>query len=117
MLGKWFTFDDMLYGSLKDIPCDVFENDKEFELDVDLPGVNPEEIDVKVEENKLFIKAERKWSKSRGSFSRSFLETFLIPQLTDSGNISATYSCGVLRVVIPKQQSAPVARKIEVKKV
>jgi HSP20 family protein len=119
MLQKWSLFDDMynLFGlPVHDAPMDVREDEKEFEIEVDLPGVDPANINIGVLGNKLSVKADRKWAKNNGraAFSRSFAETFILPQTVDIDGISATYGQGVLRVMIPKKD-APAARKVEVK--
>ena len=121
MLQKWSLFDDMyniLGLPVHDAPMDVREDEKGFEVEVDLPGIDPANIDIGVSGGKLSVKAERKWAKSNGrtAFSRSFAETFILPQTADPDGVSATYSQGVLRVVIPKK-GGPVTRKLEVKPV
>jgi HSP20 family protein len=119
MLQRWSIFDDMcgLFGLIPhDTPMDVREGEKGFEIDVDLPGVDPADIDIGVSGNRLSIKAERKWAKSgdRATFRRSFSETFALPVAVDSDGISATYAQGVLRVAVPKKAAA-LARRVEVR--
>lgn len=121
MLQRWFPFDDVVsefLGFTRDIPCDVREDDKGFEIEVDLPGVNPADIDIGVSGGKLSLKANRKWAKTgeRATFHRSFSETFVLPQTVDFEGILATYSHGVLRVTVPKR-AGPAIKKIEVKTV
>ena len=121
MLQNWSVFDDMcnMFGlPTQDVPMDVRENDKGFEIEVDLPGVEPADIDIGILDGKLSVKAERKWAKTgeRAAFRRSFFETFVLPQTVDSDGISATYARGVLRVVIPKRVGSSI-RKVEVKPV
>jgi HSP20 family protein len=119
MLQKWSPFNDMLdtflFGSY-DRPMDTRESEKGFEIEVDLPGVEPADIDIGVSEGKLSIKAERKWAKAGGhaAFHRSFSESFILPSTVDSNEISATYAHGVLRVSLPKR-AGPPARKVEVR--
>jgi HSP20 family protein len=109
----WF---DGFFCGLKDAPMDVWEDDKGFGIDVDLPGVALADIEVSVSGDKLSIKADRKWAKPKGwaAFRRPFSEIVLLPENVDSGAITATCSNGVLKVSIPKRPAA-VARKVEVK--
>jgi HSP20 family protein len=119
MLQKWYPFNDLfdLFG-LGERPMDVREDDKGFEIEVDVPGMNLADIDIGVADGKLSIKAERKWAKSGGkaAFHRSFHEAFVLPETVDSEAITATYTQGVLKVVVPKRAGPPM-RKVEVKAV
>jgi len=120
MLERKDWFDSLFHDflGLRDVPMDVRENDNGFEVEVDLPGVEPADIDIQVLDGKLYIKAERKWAKSgvKAAFSRSFHETFVLPTSVDSSGITATYTQGVLKVAIPKRTDSS-ARKVEVKAV
>jgi HSP20 family protein len=101
---------------------DISENEKAFSLHADIPGVNPDEIEISMERGVLTIKGERNSEKveegekfrrverQRGSFSRSFT----LPDNVDTDNIEAACAHGVLTVTIPKQEAA-VSRRIEIK--
>lgn len=101
------------------MPLDAYRIEDVFHVDVDLPGVNPESIEVTVEKNVLTLKAERHWKtegvqtvvceRPTGTFSR---ELFLGESL-DTDKISASYENGVLRLSIPIAETAK-ARHIEV---
>lgn len=93
-----------------DSPTDLRENENGFEIEVDLPGVDPKDIDISTENGKLSIKAERKWLK----FKRSYSESFSLPSSVDVDAITAIYKQGVLAVTIPKK-STPQSKKIVVK--
>lgn len=99
---------------------DAYRWDGKFYLHVDLPGIDPESIDLEVENTSLTITAERKWDREDneqvilherpvGTFSRQFF----LGEGLDTENIEAGYDHGVLTVVIPVIESAK-ARKIEV---
>ncbi|MDX1809768.1 MAG: Hsp20/alpha crystallin family protein [Sulfurospirillaceae bacterium] len=100
------------------------EGENAYHVEVDLPGVKKEDINVNVEDNVLTISGERKVKKevkeedyykmesSYGSFSRSFT----LPEKVDVENIHANTEDGVLEVVIPKLEVAESkAKKIEIK--
>jgi len=101
---------------------DISENEKAFTLHADIPGVNPDEIEISMEKGVLTIKGARNSEKveegdryrrverQRGSFSRSFT----LPDSVDTDNIEAASAHGVLTVTIPKQEVA-VSRRIEIK--
>ncbi|MDH5396358.1 MAG: Hsp20/alpha crystallin family protein, partial [Gammaproteobacteria bacterium] len=95
---------------------------KEFILHADIPGVEPEKIDVHMEDGMLTIKGERESeSKEEGkNFKRverhrgTFYRRFSLPDTANAEKISAKSKNGVLEITIPKQEKAQ-PRKIEVK--
>jgi HSP20 family protein len=102
---------------------DVYETENELVIKADLPEVEEKDIDVRVENNMLTIRGERKLEQSvkednylrveraYGSFSRSFS----LPNTVNSNAIEATYKNGVLRVELPKRaESKPKQVKINV---
>ena len=102
------------------MPADAYRKDDKLFLHIDLPGIDPESIDVTVEKNNLSVSAERRWEtgedeqvllneRPAGSFSRQF---FLGENL-DTDAIEAGYDHGVLTVAIPIAETAK-ARKIAV---
>jgi HSP20 family protein len=93
---------------------DISESGHDLVVKADLPGIDPKELDIRVENNVLTIRGERKFEKkveqenylrverTYGSFSRSF-------SLANSVNpegIKADYSNGVLTLVVPKREEA-----------
>ena len=103
---------------------DVVDNEKSYEITAEVPGMAPENIEVKLVNGKLVIKGEKKESKQEkhgdaelserryGSFERSFS----VPEGVDSGKIEATLKAGILTVLLPKSAEAQKpAKKIEVK--
>ena len=101
------------------MPLDAYRAGDVFHIELDLPGVKPESIEVTVEKNVLTVKAERHWStegvetvvceRPTGTFTR---ELFLAETL-DTEKISASYENGVLRLAIPVAEEAK-ARRIHV---
>src|SRR5215467_16098562 len=93
---------------------DIYETAQELVVKVDLPDVDPKDLDIRVENNLLTIRGERKFEKkvseenylrverSFGSFARSF--TLANPVNTDA--IKAEYQNGVLTLSIPKREEA-----------
>jgi len=93
---------------------DIFENEQELVVKADLPDIKPEELDIRVENNILTIRGERKFEKkaeendylrverSYGSFARSFS----LANTVNSEAIKADYKDGVLTLTIPKREEA-----------
>jgi len=102
---------------------DIYETENELVIKADLPEVNEQELDVRVENNTLTIGGERKFDdkvkednylrieRSYGSFSRSFS----LPTTVNTEAIKAEYKNGVLTVELPKRaESKPKQVKINV---
>jgi len=95
-------------------PWTIFENEHELVVKADLPDVKPEDLDIRVENNILTIRGERKFEKkvdeknylrverSYGSFSRSFS----LANTVNSEAIKADYKDGVLTLTIPRREEA-----------
>jgi HSP20 family protein len=102
---------------------DVYETENELVLKADLPEVELEDIDVRVENQTLTISGERKFEKrdtdkgyhrierSYGTFQRSFA----VPNTFDTEKINAGFKNGVLSVTLPKKEAAkPRQIKVQV---
>src|ERR1700745_3070384 len=93
---------------------DIFETENELVVKADLPDVNPQDLDIRVENNVLTIRGERKFEnevnednylrieRSYGSFSRSFA----LASSVNAEAIKADYQNGVLTLSIPKREEA-----------
>ena len=100
---------------------DIKETDDAFEIHADVPGVDPKDIDVHMENGVLTIKGERESEKKeeKEGFKRverewgSFYRRFSLPDTADADKISAKSKHGVLEITIPKQEKVQ-ARKISV---
>jgi HSP20 family protein len=106
-------------------PVDIYETGDSIVLKAELPGVDPKDVDVRVEENRLYLKGERKFEKevkeenyhrverSYGSFARSFA----LPNSIAADRVTADYKDGLLTLTLPKREEAkPKTIKVEVKK-
>ena len=91
-------------------------------LEIDLPGVKKENIDISVNDGVLTISGERKLEKKEEkenytrieSFFGRFERSFKLPPDADLDNIEAKYEDGVLKIFIPRKQK-PEGKKIEIK--
>ncbi len=106
-------------------PVDIFENENNIVLKAELPGVDPKDVEVRVEDNTLYLKGDRKFEKETkeenyhrierayGSFARSFS----LPNSIDAEKVTADYKDGLLTLTLPKREEAkPKAIKINVSK-
>lgn len=103
---------------------DIFETENELILKADLPDVKLEDIEVRVENQTLTLKGERKFEKdeSNRGFHRierqygTFVRSFTVPSSVDAERVAAEYKNGVLTVRLPKKEAAkPRQVKIEAK--
>jgi HSP20 family protein len=93
---------------------DVYEDEHNVTLKIDVPGIDEKDIDVRVENRTLTVTGERKFEKEEkeenyrrverqyGSFSR----TFTLPTTVDTENVSADYEKGVLKIKLTKKAEA-----------
>jgi len=106
-------------------PVDIYEDENKLVLKADLPGVEPKDVEIKVEDGMLYLNGERKFEKevkeenyhrverSYGAFSRSFS----LPTSIDSEKIAAEYKDGQLILTMPKREEAkPKTIKVSVSK-
>ena len=98
--------------------ADVSENDGEYTVAVDLPGIDRAALEISVDNNRLRIRGTRAgqdMTKHRGECPRgNFLRTFSLPASVDQNDIRADYRDGVLQVHLPKRSEGK-AQRIEIK--
>jgi len=104
-------------------PVDIYENGDNLVLKAELPGINPDDVEIRVEDNTLYLKGERKFEKEvkEQSYHRvertygTFTRTFSLPNSVDADKVSANYKDGVLTLTMPKREEAkPKTIKINV---
>lgn len=97
---------------------DIFEEKDRFVVRADLPGVNPDDIEVNMENGVLTVSGERK-NEERSEFegvsrieriSGRFLRRFTLPETADADEIKATCRNGILEISIPKQATVQPRR-------
>ncbi|MEF8793342.1 Hsp20/alpha crystallin family protein [Thiohalorhabdus sp.] len=100
---------------------DVQEDANRYLITADLPGVDPKDIDVSLDNGVLTIRGERRdeHEQDQGSYKRvervrgTFFRRFTLPDTADAENVKAKSDNGILRITIPKQAGVQ-PRKIEV---
>lgn len=118
-----FSQDDSQVESSRWMPLvDIKEEGDHFKLFVDIPGVDPADIEISMENNMLSIKGSREETKNedRKSYHRiertkgMFYRRFTLPETADADNIHAKIKQGVLEIGIGKKKISQ-SRKIEIK--
>ena len=93
-------------------------------LKADLPGIDPKDVEINVQNNTLTLRGERKFESDvkQDDFRRiervygSFVRSFALPQAVDADKVEAEYRNGVLEVKLPKRPEAkPKQIKVAVK--
>lgn len=121
-LGDDF-FDDFFSPTLKDeMKCDVYEEEGNYHIELDVPGYDKEDINIECDNGYLTItatKSEESNEQSRnyirrerktGSFSRSFYVGDIDPEA-----IEAEFKKGTLNVIVPKIEEKPTKKQITIK--
>src|SRR5881409_2398394 len=93
---------------------DVYEDEHNVTLKIEVPGIDEKDIDVRIENNTLTVHGERKIEKEKKeeNFRRverqygSFTRSFTLPSSVDSGQVSAQYDNGVLKIKLAKKAEA-----------
>ena len=114
------AFDNAVWSPLSDI----YEDNDNFKLKLDLPGVKKEDVKISFEDGRLTISGERKQEKEAENYKYhrvertfgNFYRAFNLPKKIKVENISAEFQDGQLTVNIPKEEEAkPKAIDIKVK--
>lgn len=92
-------------------PADIFETADRLVLQIDLPGLSQDEVDIRVENASLVLRGERRHDAAvqREDFLRverpagAFTRTFSLPPGVDQSGIRAVYRDGVLEIILPKK--------------
>jgi HSP20 family protein len=101
---------------------DIYEDENAITVKADIPGIDPANMDIRVEGNTLHMKGERKFEKEtkRENFYRveraygTFVRSFTLPQNVQADRIEATYKNGELVLTLPKTEEArPKSIKIK----
>jgi HSP20 family protein len=93
---------------------DVYEDEHNITLKIEVPGIDEKDIDVRIENSTLTVHGERKFEKEEKeeNFRRverqygSFTRSFTLPNTVDPEQISATYDKGVLKIQLAKKAEA-----------
>ena len=93
---------------------DIYEDPKKVVLKLEVPGIEEKDLDIRVENNTLTVKGERKFEKEEKeeNFHRierrygTFFRSFTLPSTVDSEHINASYNAGILKLELSKKPEA-----------
>src|SRR5690242_21875590 len=91
-------------------PVDIREADQNLVLTAELPGVNPNEVEVRLENNTLYLKGERKIEGNEQSYHQiervygPFARAFTLPDSVDTNNVLADFKDGLLTIKLAKRR-------------
>lgn len=98
--------------------ADVYDNEGEYLIAVDLPGIDRSALEITIDDGRLTIKGTRAVAETSTSRNERptgrFLRTFSVPGAVNQQNIQAAYKDGVLEVRMPKRKEQ-AAKRIEIK--
>ncbi|MFZ0662058.1 MAG: Hsp20/alpha crystallin family protein [Acidobacteriaceae bacterium] len=104
-------------------PVDIYEDDHQIMLKLEVPGMKQEDLDIQIENNNLTVRGERKFEKEEKeeNFHRierrygSFYRAFTIPSTVNADSVKADYDAGVLSIRLEKRPEAkPKQIKVQV---
>jgi HSP20 family protein len=113
-LSQFFGDEGTLASASWAPAVDIYETDHDVVMKAELPGIDPKDVEVRVEDGTLYLKGERKFQneikkenyhrveRSYGSFTRSFT----LPNSVDADKAKAEYKNGVLTLTMPKKEEA-----------
>ena len=95
-------------------PVDVYEDEKQIVLKLEVPGVKLEDLDIQLENQRLTVKGQRRFESEEKAenFHRierrfgSFTRSFTLPQTVDTESVTATSDAGVLTISLAKKAEA-----------
>lgn len=106
-------------------PVDVYEDEHNITMKIEVPGIDEKDINVSIENNTLTVRGQRKFEKDEKeeNFQRvermygSFTRSFTLPNTVDTDQISAHYDKGLLKIRLAKRAEAkPKQIKVNVEK-
>ena len=107
-------------GSARSFPLDAYRRDDRFFVHLDLPGVDPDAIELTCEQNVLTIRAERIFETQEGDElvvverpQGTFTRQLFVSEALDTDRIAANYDRGVLTLELPVAEQAK-PRRIEI---
>jgi HSP20 family protein len=119
-------WDNRSMQTMGSVPVNVRETEQQYEMDVIAPGCRKEDFKIGIEDNLLTISFSQKednreknektgWVRNE-YIQRSFSRSFTLDETVDVNKIGATYTDGILHMVLPKnEKSKKLSRNVEIK--
>ena len=128
LIPRSFFFDDDFDDFFKpvmrrnDVKCDIYEENDEYHIEMDIPGYDKKDINIEVKDGYLTVKASKETEDKeetknyirRERVVGSFTKSFALGDV-DTDKIDAKFENGILNITIPKQEVADNTKTIEIK--
>lgn len=128
LIPRSFFFDDDFDDFFKpvmrrnDVKCDIYEENDEYHIEMDIPGYDKKDINIEVKDGYLTVKASKETEDKeetknyirRERVVGSFTKSFALGDV-DTDKIDAKFENGILNVTIPKQEVVDNTKTIEIK--
>lgn len=124
MLPRRFDLDSMFdaFTPNVDMKCDIYEDEKNYFIEADMPGMKKEDVSVDYNDGYLTIKAERNSETEENKkdyirqerFYGSMERKFYVGDI-DESKVSASFKNGVLKIDVPKDTIEKPSKSIEIK--
>ncbi len=106
--------DELLTSGTFVPPVDIYEDEHTITLKLEVPGIDEKDLDIKLENNTLTVRGERKFEKEEKeeNFHRierrygAFARSFTLPNTVDPENVQASYENGLLKITLAKRDEA-----------
>lgn len=125
LIPRSFLFDDFFSDVSKfkihDMKCDIYEENNNYVVEMDVPGYSKDEIDIEVNRGYLTISlsrnsedevSDKNYIRKERVYGTTKRE-FYVGDVDEEG-VKASFNEGVLKVIVPKREDASVKRKIEI---
>ena len=104
------------FHSKSEVSIDAYEENNQFIINADLPGIKVEDVNIELKDSSLSISGERnneQESKGRNYYRKersysSFQRSFILPDNIDENSIKASYNNGVLKITINKKEQPQI---------
>ena len=124
LFEEFANFDKLDKNFNKFVPAvNVAESDKDFTIEVSVPGFNKEDFNIRLDNDVLTISGEHKTEEeeNKKNYTRkefnytSFERSFTLPETVNTDAIDAKYENGILNIILPKKEEAQVKPTKEIK--
>ena len=120
-----FLNEDYAGGSVSSFSpkVDIAESEKDFEIQLHVPGIKKEDFNIDLNKDQIIISGERKFENEKKeknfhsveSYFGSFNRTFHLPDVINKDKVDASYQDGILTIKLPKDEKKVTKKQIAVK--
>lgn len=99
----WRTTNNLSRNLGVELPYNVNETDKDYTLEVSLPGFEKSDLNIRVENDLLTVSHNNDQSSETFTWKHAFTKSFNLPKYVNTKKVSATFENGILHIVLPKE--------------